>query len=277
MGSFRLFCVLIASCLLTGPAAMAEDYDEESFFEDNTEEPRESSEEPQTPMLGVQMANLPRSVQRQQNLSEDGGVYVFRVYDDTAAQELGIKPGDVITEINGQSVGSMQDLRDVVIGQSQSGEEVSVGIRRDGEDQQLGGATFKPWPDHIPMSDLPSRRNHARHRAHREARRNARQLRQLAREQAALEGQLADRTGGLGDFGLMQERLGELGADPLLPGMLLALPGWRFDYRITVADPGDDAAASPAQPGSSPELDARRAAAPRLRIDYHAHASSAAL
>ena len=104
-------------------------------------------------MLGVQMTNTNRRIQIDQGLNPGEGIFVRDVYSDTAADHLGIQPNDVILNINGNTIGSMSDLRETVQ-KSEVGDEVSVIVRREGRDVALSGASYNAWPQDIPLTPL---------------------------------------------------------------------------------------------------------------------------
>lgn len=60
------------------------------------------------------------------------GAFVNEVVDNSAAQKAGIKPGDIITSINGKKISSFAELR-AVIATLGSGAEAQIGIFRDGK------------------------------------------------------------------------------------------------------------------------------------------------
>lgn len=104
------------------------------------------------PMLGVNMSPVPISVQRDENLHPDDGVYVRRVYEGTTANNIGINRGDVITSINGNPINSMTDVRDNIFG-STVGDDIAVTVIRDGQEVTLGG-NLGSWPEEIPQTDI---------------------------------------------------------------------------------------------------------------------------
>lgn len=68
-------------------------------------------------------------------LSEDGtGVLVYKVMEDSAAEDAGIKEGDIIKVFDGMEVSSVQGLKDE-ISKHRPGERVSITILR--EDEQI--------------------------------------------------------------------------------------------------------------------------------------------
>ena len=57
------------------------------------------------------------------------GVYVYQVYEGTAAEKAGLRQGDVIIELNGVSIGSMEELQRELQYYS-AGTEVKLTVRR---------------------------------------------------------------------------------------------------------------------------------------------------
>ncbi|NNE44108.1 MAG: PDZ domain-containing protein [Gemmatimonadetes bacterium] len=101
--------------------------------------------------------------------AEDGGALVSEVVEDSPAEKLGLKAGDVITEVDGTKISDGADLRRTVASHDEEGEEVEVVWLRDKKerrgkvtldvvenDRQFGlgddGGTFRwegmgEWPD----------------------------------------------------------------------------------------------------------------------------------
>ena len=65
------------------------------------------------------------------------GVLVSQVTDESAAAKAGIRPGDVITAINGTSIKSNTELRNA-IGLSRIGEKLDVALIRDRKPLHVG-------------------------------------------------------------------------------------------------------------------------------------------
>jgi serine protease Do len=61
--------------------------------------------------VGLAVENLTPELARRFGLKETQGVVVMRVVPGSAAAEAGIRPGDVILELNGQAVRSAIDLQ----------------------------------------------------------------------------------------------------------------------------------------------------------------------
>lgn len=70
-------------------------------------------------MIGVVVAN------------EGGGVIVERVSPGSPAQSAGVLPGDIITNLNGQSISDVSEVIDLMTELS-PGDEVSLSVERDG-------------------------------------------------------------------------------------------------------------------------------------------------
>ncbi len=135
------------------------------------------------PMLGVQMTPVPLSVQEQQHLAPSQGVYVQSVYGGTAAQTMGLQPGDVITSVNGAPISGMSDLRNEV-SLNQVGDPVEVTIVRGGQEQATIGQ-FQPWPTNIPYDPIdPAMEDRFREWQERRLARTQKEVDQL-RDQAA--------------------------------------------------------------------------------------------
>lgn len=184
----------------------------------------EAAQNPENrPMLGVQMTPVPLSVQEQQGLAPNQGVYVQSVYGNTAAQTMGLQPGDVITSVNGAPIGSMSDLRNEVA-LNQVGDPVEVTIQRGGQEQATIGQ-FQPWPSNIPYDPIdPAMEQRFREWQDRRLARmqdEVEQLRRQAQDLAAKETDAAKQDDGI--LGVKAKPL--VGSD----GQPLA---WRFHYGI---------------------------------------------
>jgi Do/DeqQ family serine protease len=82
-------------------------------------------------LLGVNIVTLTPDMAKALSLPDHSqGVLVSQVTDESAAAKAGIRPGDVITAINGTSIKSNTELRNA-IGLSRIGEKLDVALIRD--------------------------------------------------------------------------------------------------------------------------------------------------
>ena len=86
-----------------------------------------NGEVPQHALLGVTT---------QPNTDGDAGAVVVAVQAGSAADEAGIEEGDVITDLDGDTVGGPEDLAALIAGR-QPGDTVTVKFERDGDSQTL--------------------------------------------------------------------------------------------------------------------------------------------
>jgi serine protease Do/serine protease DegQ len=87
-------------------------------------------------LLGVNIYSLTPDMAKSLNIPNTQGVLVSQVTEGSAADKAGIKPGDVITSINGQPIKSNSELRNA-IGLSRVGDKLDVAIIRDRKPQHI--------------------------------------------------------------------------------------------------------------------------------------------
>ncbi|MBK7251978.1 MAG: DegQ family serine endoprotease [Gammaproteobacteria bacterium] len=87
-------------------------------------------------LLGVSIYTVTPDIARSLGLESAQGALVSQVVQGSAAARAGIRTGDVITSVNGQSVRSNQELRNA-IGLARVGDKVEIGVLRDGKPQRL--------------------------------------------------------------------------------------------------------------------------------------------
>jgi putative serine protease PepD len=104
-----------------------------------------AGKEVKTAFLGVVTQEVTPALAQEENLSTDSGALVRRINSGTAADDAGIKTGDVITAVNDTPVGSPDELA-AAVRKSKPGDRVTVHIERDG-DQQTVEVTLGTRPD----------------------------------------------------------------------------------------------------------------------------------
>jgi len=87
-------------------------------------------------VLGVNIYTLTPDIARSLGLAKVRGALVSEVVGGSAAEKAGVHTGDVIIAVNGQSVKSNAELRNV-IGLLRVGDKVDIGIVRDGNPQRV--------------------------------------------------------------------------------------------------------------------------------------------
>jgi serine protease Do/serine protease DegQ len=87
-------------------------------------------------MLGVIMQNLTPELSRAFGLDLHQGVVISQVIEDTAAEEAGLKVGDVVISIDGTPVKSASAMRNMV-GLLRVGDEMSISVIRDGKKKTM--------------------------------------------------------------------------------------------------------------------------------------------
>lgn len=87
-------------------------------------------------VLGVLGRSVNGEIAKAMELDTSQGGFIEQVLPDSAADEAGIKPGDVITEVNGKKVKTFNELRGK-IGSIGAGKEVKLTIIRNGDEEKL--------------------------------------------------------------------------------------------------------------------------------------------
>jgi serine protease Do len=90
----------------------------------------------QRAFIGVSIREIDGRFAKEEGLKEVRGVYVAGVSDNGAANEAGIKEGDVILSVNGTSINSTSELLEI-IGVHRPGDEVQLTVRRNEKDRTM--------------------------------------------------------------------------------------------------------------------------------------------
>ncbi len=90
----------------------------------------------QRAVIGIEGQDVKNYVDAQKDQGKDvdlgtmDGIYVAKVAEESSAEEIGLKAGDVITAIDGKTVNKMADLQEY-LAQKRPGEKVSITFLRD--------------------------------------------------------------------------------------------------------------------------------------------------
>lgn len=93
--------------------------------------------------LGVVGTELTADLAENFGYKGKAGAFVNEVTEGGAAQKAGIKPGDIITSINGKKIKSFGELR-ALIATIGSGNEVNIGVFRDGKELHVTAKLQEP-------------------------------------------------------------------------------------------------------------------------------------
>ena len=86
------------------------------------------------PAIGITVGAIPENAASKYELPE--GLYVSAVSDGSDAKAKGIKPGDIITAVNGTPVTATEDVNDIK-NQYSVGDELIFSIWRNGETMEI--------------------------------------------------------------------------------------------------------------------------------------------
>ena len=86
----------------------------------------------QRAMLGVNIRDIDQEFANKKSLKSLKGVWIDGLMEGSAAHDAGLKPGDIIKEIDGHEVESVAALQERV-GLYRPGDEIEVGLLRDGK------------------------------------------------------------------------------------------------------------------------------------------------
>ncbi|MCF8335042.1 MAG: Do family serine endopeptidase [Bacteroidales bacterium] len=92
--------------------------------------------EVQRAMLNVKVRDINEELAEKYGLETRQGAYIAAVNRDGAADRAGIKPGDVVTSVDGKEISDVAELQ-ATINSYSPGDEVTVTVIRDGEKKQF--------------------------------------------------------------------------------------------------------------------------------------------
>jgi Do/DeqQ family serine protease len=85
---------------------------------ENPPRDQQTVEEANTPFAGATVANLSPAVAEELSLNVTSGVVIVDTSADSLARRVGWRPGDVVLEVNGQKVDSVETLRRLAAGRT---------------------------------------------------------------------------------------------------------------------------------------------------------------
>lgn len=140
ISTYRDLSLAVADTKVGIPAKLKIQRDGKALFEEVTvgERPAEKGEEERASnkaeraRLGITVENLDSNSVRQLNLTSDKGALVTDVEAGSPADEGGVRPGDVIREINHKPVNNASDLKSA-LREIKSGSTVLLSIIRQGQ------------------------------------------------------------------------------------------------------------------------------------------------
>ena len=88
------------------------------------------------PWIGVLLAPLNATIAERLGIDREDGVVVLRVIEGSPADTAGVERGDVVLQVSGEAVETVQDVVDAVGGMS-PGDTVTVTVLRDGDEMDI--------------------------------------------------------------------------------------------------------------------------------------------
>lgn len=86
--------------------------------------------------LGVQISEINSEIAKEKNLNSTKGVYISKVEESSAAQNAGLKEGDVILRIEDQDVNTTPEVMEQ-IGRFRPGDKVNLTVNRAGKEKKF--------------------------------------------------------------------------------------------------------------------------------------------
>ena len=95
------------------------------------------------PYLGVYLQQLNEDLAEYFKVDEEDGVLITEVEEESPAEDAGIKPGDILTEIDNERVESPEDAMDI-LRDFEAGDEVEIGVLRSGSKKKFSVELDEP-------------------------------------------------------------------------------------------------------------------------------------
>jgi serine protease Do/serine protease DegQ len=111
--------------------------------------------------LGIEMADVTLDAQRKLKLPSLDGALIANVDAGSPAEKAGLRPGDIVTSLNGRTVRGPAELR-ARLGLTPIGDEVDMTIVREGGQQRIRTRIAAPQPagkgETLAVKQLPGMR-----------------------------------------------------------------------------------------------------------------------
>ena len=108
-----------------------------------------------TALLGIRLRPVPLDVLEQVGLDPGQGTMVTGVFPGTAADDMGLQPGDVIINVNGTDTDSRRDVRTTVIDHN-AGDDAQVTVLRAGSSDPITlEGKFSEMPEWLEKRFVP--------------------------------------------------------------------------------------------------------------------------
>lgn len=117
------------------------------------QKPQQEAQNPR-PFLGVILDPVPEMLASHLNLKPGEGVMVLETLKQGPAEKAGLKAHDVIVEINGKPVGSVDDVR-AITAQHQIDDEIKLTAYHNGKRQHFP-IVLEAAPDRMPAPQAPN-------------------------------------------------------------------------------------------------------------------------
>jgi Do/DeqQ family serine protease len=94
-------------------------------------------------MLGVTINSVTPDIAEAYGLEETQGVLILQVMPESAAEQAGLQPGDIIRAVDGKAINIANELRNT-IGLKRSGETIELEVIRDGRKRNVSARLGEP-------------------------------------------------------------------------------------------------------------------------------------
>ena len=106
--------------------------------------------------LGVGIGDLNEGLAAAMGAPDMKGALVDRVFPDTPAEQAGLRHGDIIREVDGQTLENSKELQNI-ISHKRPGDKVNIALLRKGEKKDFTIELMK-FPEQIAAAEKPKKR-----------------------------------------------------------------------------------------------------------------------